>query len=75
MSVVLRKSSALRSVALTKKLRSKSKRSIAEIEKLLGLDKIEPMKVTMSDAKDMENDMEYFKGWYEDELRKILKQQ
>lgn len=75
MSVVLRKSSAFRKVALTKKSESELNTSISEIENILGLDKIEPLTVTVADAQDMENDMDYFKGWYEDELRELFKRQ
>lgn len=48
--------------------------SIDEIEKGLGLDKIEPIILTSSEVDDdFDKDKEYFKDMYEDEIRELFK--
>lgn len=46
---------------------------IREIEKKLDLDKVEPIHITSSDAQHLVQDGDYFKEWYEDELRRFYK--
>ncbi|MNH66517.1 hypothetical protein D3C73_185490 [compost metagenome] len=75
MGMVLKRYSTLRPVTLTKISGTGSNTNISEIEKCLDLDMIEPIKITSADSKDMENDMDYFKGWYEDELREFFEEQ
>lgn len=45
--------------------------SVSDIEKALGIDNIEPIRLTESDAKDRLNKGENFDDWYEEELRKL----
>lgn len=45
--------------------------TVAEIKQILGIDKMETIKVSATDASDRENDADYFKDWYEDELKKF----
>lgn len=45
--------------------------SIEEIKAELSLGKIEAIKLTDSDTKKIEMDSNYFKDWYEEELRNI----
>ncbi|WP_018250372.1 hypothetical protein [Orenia marismortui] len=54
-----------------KRIKSSKKKTIEEIEKELGFDKIEPVQLTPSDAKAMEEDGDYFDEWYEEELREF----
>ncbi|MNO45824.1 hypothetical protein D3C76_361010 [compost metagenome] len=73
MNMVLKKSTSFRPVVLKDSSnRIKSKLSVREIESILGIDRIELIRITSADSKDMENDLDYFKGWYEDELRKFF---
>lgn len=46
--------------------RAARKRSVVEMEMILGIDKLEPVQLAASDALDRE-DTDCFKGWYEDE--------
>lgn len=47
--------------------------SVGEIEKILGLDKVEPFTLTSSEAvDDFDGDEEYFKDMYEDELKELF---
>lgn len=45
-----------------------NKPSIKEMEKALGLDKVKPIQVSDSVQKEFENDDDYFRQWYEEEL-------
>ncbi|MDR6725043.1 hypothetical protein J2W91_003529 [Paenibacillus amylolyticus] len=45
---------------------------IGRMEKALGLDKVKPINITQSDAEQMQDDLDYFKGWYEDELKELF---
>jgi hypothetical protein len=44
---------------------------INEIEKELGFDKIESIVLTNSDSKTKNEEGDYFKDWYEEEIRKL----
>ncbi|QDH19544.1 hypothetical protein [Saccharibacillus brassicae] len=52
----------------------KSQTEIEKIEDLLGLKHVVPITITESDASDMTEDAEYFKGWYEDELKRLYEE-
>jgi hypothetical protein len=47
--------------------------SIKEMETCLELNKINPIILSPSDAKDQAKNDDYFQDWYEDELRRIYK--
>jgi hypothetical protein len=49
----------------------KKELSIAEIESYLGFDKVKPITLSPSDQKVKESEGEYFKEWYETELRRL----
>lgn len=42
---------------------------ISKIKEIMGLDKIEPIKITSSEENILKEDAEYFQWWYEEELR------
>lgn len=48
--------------------------SIEEIEKRLGLDTIQPIQLAPGHAKDLEEDEDTCRKWYEEELRKLYEQ-
>ena len=48
--------------------------SVYDIEKILGIDNIEPIHLTESDAKDRLDKTEDFSDWYEEELRNFYEQ-
>ncbi len=49
--------------------------SIHVIEKIFGLDKVEPIKVnSKSVEEDLERDADYYRDWYEEELRVRFKE-
>ncbi|KGE20792.1 hypothetical protein [Paenibacillus wynnii] len=73
MGMVLRKSSTFNPAALKRTSKSNDEiLSVNEIRKILGFDKIEPIKITYADAQSLEENEDYFEGWYEDELRKFF---
>lgn len=51
----------------------KKEPTIGEIEKALGFDKVTPIILTPSDAKQFEEKGDPFREWYEDELREFFK--
>ncbi|PZT57450.1 hypothetical protein [Paenibacillus silvae] len=42
------------------------------ISSVMGLDKVKPIQITNGDAEDMNNDLDFFQGWYESELNKLV---
>lgn len=66
---------ALRNLNIRKGVRSMDRElSVAEMKRTMGLDKLKPIQLTPSDAQSMDDDAEYFKGWYEDELQKLFEE-
>ena len=49
----------------------KKRFNIEEIKLKLGLDNCKAINLTNSDTKDFERDSNYFKDWYEEELRNL----
>ena len=47
--------------------------TIKQMEKILGIDKIKPIQLTPSDEADTKEDAEYFKDWYEQDLRELFR--
>ncbi len=50
---------------------SMTRKTIPEIEKELGFDKVNPITLSPSDAKELEKKGDPFKDWYEEELRSL----
>lgn len=48
--------------------------TVEEIEKKLGIDKVQPIRLTPSDEADMIDKEDEMRDWYEDELREFFQQ-
>ncbi|MBO8129760.1 MAG: hypothetical protein H0Z39_11310 [Peptococcaceae bacterium] len=49
------------------------KLTVKEMEKALGFDKVKPIELSPSDARQFEEKGDPFKDWYEEELRTLFK--
>lgn len=49
--------------------------TIEEIEKALGLNKVQPITLTPAEEIEMLEEGDYFRDWYEEELRKLYDRQ
>ncbi len=74
---VVRKKSSKGRAKIRKRAMAKAvttrQRTVQEMQKALGLDKIEPITLTPSDAADFRQKGDPFKEWYEQELRRVYR--
>ncbi|WP_440112187.1 hypothetical protein [Paenibacillus sp. QZ-Y1] len=73
MNLTLRRKVSLPNNILASKVKQNDEgATVSEMRKALDLNTIQPVSITENDAYDMQDDQDYFKGWYEDELRKLF---
>ncbi|MHB1126304.1 MAG: hypothetical protein ACYC2T_05005 [Bacillota bacterium] len=47
--------------------------TIEQMEAILGYDKVKPITATPSDSRQLDENAEFFRKWYEEELRELIK--